>query len=739
MAKKTNVDNEKDSEKNDAIILADDKSLIENEDNNSDSKAKEGKQIPAKKLPGILKKSYTRKKLNKLLKHIYVPTHRAMVEELFVPNPKKEGKFYIPREKLLPKNQFKKLKIVGKEVASQKFSIKILPLVATIITCVIIVLLICVFKNFVARKVVTNAMQGIFGAKTDIEYINVEILGSSIQIKGLYQGYKEDPMKNLFQFDNVHIDFNLTELLRGKFDLQNIAVEGVDVMTARKTSAALPDNGEKKSALQLQLENKIVIAQEAVKDELNKLFEAYNPQAILNNVQSQLKSPVVATEVYSFANDLVTKWKPRPVEVASDIKSFSEKIKIFTETDFSNLSDRNKIAELITNLTAVIKEGKALKEKTKLIINEIKVDSKGIAESGTKVKNAIKNDTDFVKNQVNKIKSFTIKDGVKLLTGPMETIIYKVVGKYYPYLKQGLGLAMEAKSKVAQAPKKDEKPSTSRKRLPGQNIYYRRNTIPKFIIENMSISGVNFAVKAKDISSDMNKRGKPAIANVELDIANQNHYADIVVDTRTNTANSLVNVMYGGTNYPIVFDTPIFDLDSSSGILGRIDIKQDGSVSIGAELKLRALAFETNSFEPEYAYRLYSKALSYLTEMDLGVDLLFSKDEKFDMNIYSNADEQFKDILVKLVNDELKIIIAATMENVTNLLNEKTNGAMTKISEFIDIENGLNSESIKLDKLNQTLENKKKELQAKLENTARETAREAIGNALGNVKLPFSR
>lgn len=700
-------------------------------------KAKEEKTVPAKKLPGILKKSYTRKKLNKLLNHIYVPTHRAMVEELFVPNPKKEGKFYIPRDKMLLKSQAKKLKRIGKEVASQKFSLRIIPLVATIIICIAVVLLVCTFKNVVVRKLLTNTMQGIFEAKTDIEYINVEILGSSVTIKGLYQGYKEDPMKNLFQFDKIDIDFNLTELLRGKFDLQNIAVEGINVMTARKTSAALPNLKASKNKFQLGIENKIKIAQEATKEELNKLFDAYNPKAILNNVQSQLKSPTVAKEVYTVGDTLVTKWKEKPAEISNDVKLFSEKVKQFSEADYSNLSDREKILDLISNITTLIKEGKKLTEKTKTLVNEVKVDAKQIKTSSVAIQNAIKNDTNFVKTEVNKIKSFKIKDGVKLLSGPIETIVYKVVGKYYPYLKQGVGLALEAKAQADQKPKVDEKPDSSRKRLPGKNIYYRRNTIPKFIIENMSVSGVNFAAKATDISSDMDKRGKPAIANLNLDIKNQNHFGDIIVDTRKNSTNPLVGINYGGTNYPVAFSTPVFGLDSSSVISGKLSVMKDGSVSIGADLHLQNLLFQTETFEPEYAYRLYSKALSYIDDMKVGMDLMFSNDDKFDLKLSSDADKQFVKVLTSLVNDELKIIIDSTLTKVSDLLNEKTNGAVSKLNEFIDLENGINSESIKLDKLNNLLEAKRKELEAKLENTAKNAAKKAIGDALGNLKLPF--
>ena len=50
-----------------------------------------------------------------------------------------------------------------------------------------------------------------------------------------------------------------------------------------------------------------------------------------------------------------------------------------------------------------------------------------------------------------------------------------------------------------------------------------------------------------------------------------------------------------------------------------------------------------------------------------------------------------------------------------------------KLNEFIDIRNGINSESLKLDKINALLEEKKKELSAKL---AEET-KKSIDSSLG--------
>lgn len=705
---------------------------------------KQEKMIPAKKLPKILKKNYSRRKLNKLLKHIYVASHKEMVQNLFVPNPKKEGKFYIPRDQQFPKTQFAKLKKIGKDVASQKFSIKIVPLAAVVVTITVAVMAVCTFKNVIARKALTAAMQGIFGAKTDIGYINVEIFGSSIFIKDLAQGFKDDPMKNLFQFDKVAVDFNLTQLLRGKFDLENIAVEGINVMTPRKTSAALPqkEKSNEKSSFQVTLENKMQIAQDAAKDELENLFAQYNPQAILNSLQNQLASPTVATEVYSVGEGLVNKWMDKPAEVAASVTGFTDKVNKLASTNFTGTSDPAQIRIIIENITAVLAEGKKLADETKVLVEDIKNDSLQIKDASLKVADAVKKDTEFVNSELEKIKSFTPKDGLRLLTEPIDSILYKTIGKYYPYIKQGIGLAMQAKASssgsVQKKPKKVEK-SPAHERLPGVNVYFRRDRVPKFLIERMSVSGVNFSAHASDISSDMDKRGAPATADLTLDIANQTHKGSVVVDARTATNNPLVGLQYSGTNYPIAFQSPQFSLASSSIISGEGKAFDDGSFSLAGNLQMKNLEFETMKFEPEFAYKLYTKALSYFKEIQVGVLFDFKRDDSFNMKVTSDADKQFLFILTNLVNDELEELKQYAKTQITALLNEKTNGALSKINEFFSIENGVNKENLKIENLNARLEEKQKEFQARLEAEAKKAASDALGNAFDNLKLPFKK
>lgn len=706
-----------------------------------EKKVKEEKKLPASKLPKIFKKSYTEKKLEKLLNKIYVPPQREEIKDLFVSNPDKPGEYYIPLNQEFPKSKLEKYQRIGKDVASQKFSIKIVPLVATIAICAAIVIVVGIFKNPIAKKALVSVMQNTFGAKTEVNYVNVEIFGAKVEVDGLKQGYADDPMKNLFELDKVIIDFNLTELLRGKFDLQNIAVEGVDVMTARETSAELPKKvkvkSEKKNSFQLALDNKVEVAKTAASDELTKLFEQYNPENILKNLESQLSSPAVAEEVYSLGDELVNKWKDKPVEITNRVEKFSKDAEEITKTDWSKITDPVKIADATKKITSLLSESKSLINDSKALVSDVKGDAAQIKTASEKIKTAIKHDTDFVNTELNKIKSFTIKDGVNLISGPIDTIMYKTIGKYYPYLKQGINLALQSKNSSSEKKEKAEKPDPARKRLAGRYVWYKQDRVPKFLIENLSCSGVNWNGSATNISSDMDKRGEPAIANAKMNISGQNHSGVITVDTRTVTDNPLVNAIYSGDNYPIEFSGDQFGLKSKSVINGRMNVKDDGSFTIGGDLLLKSLQFETPKFEPEFAYNLYAKSLSYLKEMKVGIDMTFTDEENFDLKITTDADKQFADVLKKLFNDEINSVKNQAKSEITKLLNEKTGGATSKLNEFIDIENGINASSLKMDKLNSQLEAKKKELLAKGTDEAKSKATEAIGDALKGMKLPF--
>lgn len=718
-------------------------------------KAKEPKTVAAKKLPSILKKNYTRKKLDRFIKKISIPADKELVQKYFVENPDKAERFYIPRDQQIVKKDFSRLKMIGKDIASHKFGIKILPLAAVVGFIFLVVSTVIAFRNVVARKVIVYAMESTFGAKTDIGYLNLYLtngkkLGYSgndedkwyigIRINGLEQGYIADPMKNLFEIKESNVSLVLTELTRGKCDIKELKVSGVNVMTSRKTSAYLAKyaNEEGKFPLQVALENKAQIAGEAAKEELQKLFEQYNPETMLKNLEAQLQTPTAAKEAYDMGDAMVKKWQTKPEEIAKQVTDFTDKINDLTNTDWSKIEDITVIKTNLEKINVVIQDGKKIAADAKVIVDDVKSDSEKVTVSAKKLTAALDADSKYVQKEVDKIKNFTIDDGINIISGPIDTILYKTIGKYYPYMKKGISIAMQAKASSsgnAAQKVKTAKKEPKHKRMAGVNVYYKGDNVPKFLIERMEFSGGDESVVlwygyARNISNDMDKRGAPAYAEVKITTNGQNHTGNVTVDARSYTKDPLVAINYSGDNYPIAINTDQFKMNSSSVISGRGTVDDDGSFSIGATLDLKNLQFETERFEPEFAYDLYSRALSYLTELSVGVDFFCKFDESFNMKLTTDADKQFAIILKKLIRDELEILKKECEKRIAELLDEMSKDSNIKINEFIDISNGINAQSLKLDKANALLEEKKKELTERIKNEAAAS----INNSLGANK-----
>ena len=87
--------------------------------------AKTQKTVPAKKLPGLLKKSYTRKQFEKkILKKIYVAADKEFINNYFTADADKTGSVRIPKNSEIVKADFIRLKTIAKEIRQQKFGIK---------------------------------------------------------------------------------------------------------------------------------------------------------------------------------------------------------------------------------------------------------------------------------------------------------------------------------------------------------------------------------------------------------------------------------------------------------------------------------------------------------------------------------------------------------------------------------------------------------------------------------------
>lgn len=705
-------------------------------------------------LPKIYQHIYTPKKLEKkILKKIYIPDDKKFISSQFKCIDEEKKLFAIPKELVFTEKDFNRMKNLALAIKKQKGRVKIIPLVASIVVVVLIGVFVFFTKNILTKKIIVGAMEGIFAAKCDIQRVNISFFDSNILIENLQQANKNNPMKNIFETGRINLDFDLNELLKAKFVIDNVECSDIKTNTDRTTSGELNHKRTVEDAVEglgSLIQTKYEEAVEKAKVGIEGLFAQYNPEKIMEEFSSQLKTPTVAENVTKESMALVEKWKNKPEEISKSYNSFSDSASKLAKLDVKSLKNNpTKIAETIKDVQNAIKSGEKLSKTVESTVNNIKIDSKKIESLSNDIKLAVKNDTEFVQGKINKISSFKIPDGKQMLGNLVDSLGYKYLGKFYPYLEKVCGYAKESKGKsnddkqenTENLVKKDEKKALSRSK--GRFVYYKEDKIPKFLLKNALVSGEGFKFAAKDVSSNMSQYGKPAVIDGGLLIKGINHNGKIVADFRKDSNDAPISLTYAGSGFNIDYD--MNNIVKASGVpvikgLGDLNLKltadEDAQFTIGGGVNLRNVNMTASEFSPEYASKLYSQALGMLTNINGKINTGYSKKDNFIFNIDTNLDTEFMEILGKLVNQELGILKNQMTDKLNSVLQEKTGNANASINDFTNIFSKINEYKGQIDSLNNNLNKKLKELQDNATNKAKEAATEAVSNALEGL---FSR
>lgn len=696
-------------------------------------KAKKAKKpVSAKKLPALLKKSYTEKKFEKkILKKIYITDDKKFVASLFKTNEK--GQLSVPKDTLFQPEDFRRLKLIGKEIKRQKGIINVIPFAAVLIFCAVIGIAVTLFKNTLVKYGITTGMQSIFEAKTDIADVDLRIFKSSLKISGLAQANSDEPMKNLFEIENITVDFNLTQLLRGKFDAEEISVTGIALGTERKTSGELPlkiKSTETRKA-EKSTEKKSNNAVLAVKENLSSAFADYNPNTIIANVENNLKSPQLAEQVQTQAETLTKKWKDKPEEIQKEVSDFKEQVQKITSTDWSKMNNPAELASALKTAQEAIENGKKLKESTSKTMKEMSGDTKTVNELRKSLTSAIADDKALIQKELDKITSFSMDKVKGLMTDALTAAGYSVLGKYYPYVEKGINIAQKFASqpKSEKAAKKKVKAKANR-RMKGQDIYYKADNVPVFLIEKAALSGAGFAATVKEVSSDPDKRGKPAVFDGNLKAGKQTHSFDGVVDGRSTSDTPLVDANYSGTNYPVAQNFEVINLNGLAKIKVNAKADLDKSFTAKGTVNLSNLNLGADSFEPEIAYNVYKAALASIKNMDVNFTAENSSEGELSLKLSTDADKQLTSAMKNIFSSQMGTIKKEAGDQIMKKLNEKTNGAAASINEYLDVEKIMNGEISAVDAVNKLLSNKKDEIAAQIKKQGATKAAEAISDKL---------
>lgn len=744
-----------------SLTLSTKKSTVASNDN----KKSEKKNLKRKKLPSLLKKSYSPKKFDKkILSKISISQDKVLIKNLFKTNAdsKNPGNYMIPLDSNFSKTDLKKLKLLAKEIKGQKGRFKLLPLVATLCAIIAFVLVVNSFKNPLAKKILKSTCESVFSAKTDIESVNISFMSSSITIKNIAVGNKNSEFKNLFEAQKIDLDFNLAKILRGFFDAQNLEVSGIAFNTDRSTSCIIPkkekqeEKENQESAFMIDLKSKTQKAIEDLKFQIQTMFGESDFNSLVENLGSQLQTPAASKNLIETSKSMTEKWKNTPSELESKISDFSKSVEGLQSIDVNKISDLNTLKDNLEKINSTITASSALKKSVESISNNVKTDFSEVNSLAKNLSNAVNADKNFVDEKINETLD-TVKNAKSIFTNALDTLAYDYLGKYYPMAKKAVNYALKIKNNAtvqklaAQASSKSENSKTDKKsakkstvksakkegsrRLEGTTLTFGKQE-PKFLIERIYASGTGFSGEIKDLSSNQDLRGKPMTASLELKIQDVNHKSNFTLDARSYSTDALISLDYSGSGISTVFDgtsiasySGIPSLNANARLSMAAKFDQD-LFSAKGNIILNPLKLSSDGFSNEMIDKYYFHALDSVKSLAANYSIDYNSSSGVNFLLGGDFGKTFTNALQTAALSIGSDAKDAALSKLYEQINSSSDETKAFLGEFTEIYNSINSKEDLVNQLQAKLEVKKAEIEAKITETAKSSAKKAASSAL---------
>ena len=429
--------------------------------------------------------------------------------------------------------------------------------------------------------------------KNAIEWVGYKALGTEVNIgqfktsfiKGHVQISKieltdgEQPEFNSLELGDIRFNLNWDALLRVKFVIEEIAVEGVQFMSKRKypgkVAPPAPPSDEPSFADELQNKalNKLDKEnQDNILGDTAQFLKTGKFDDQIKNVESQLASKKLLQEMNTKWTTKQTEWnsKLKTLPTGSELNAINERFSKVKLKDFTSLQELEASAKETDSIIKDINAKTAQIQNTK---TELDTDLKSIDQDYKNIDLQIKKDIDTLKSRF-KIPKIDAASFAKALfmnyltpfTKKLDT--YKAMAqKYLPpkYAKMLDGQKSETKIDDTIQP---------HPRTKGVSYEYPvKNGYPLFWIQKISLSSKSnvqadygdFSGLISNITSNQNQIGKPTTAKIE-GAFNQLKISGIQFNALLNNmgAESLIKFDFGINSYPL---KEIKLLESKSGTI----------------------------------------------------------------------------------------------------------------------------------------------------------------------------
>lgn len=594
------------------------------------------------------------------------------------------------------------------------------------------IIILLVFYFFIDGWIESGLEYGgekVLGARVEIDNLHLSLSPVGMRLDRLQVANPHDPWKNIFETGRVQFALNFGQLLRNKFIIETMEVNGLVLATKRSTDGSLPvsqQTAPPKTSADSSTQN-LPFAQQAqplveAKETKPPLFDIDRIKRSLNT-DSLLNTGNLATLRY--ADSL-------KVEIDAANKNWQATLSSLDQS-------KPRIAEVETKVKAInIGEIKSI-DAAKNALDNLNSSYKTITEINSTLgehRTALTNDFTRLSSSVNKIDDLAKTDFQNVLSlarlpdlsmkGLSELVLGKDLMSQVTKYLSWIDFARAKVPKYSSTPEKE-----SARRLQGQNIRFpEARSYPKLWIKKILVSGGTDKAQdpgyfyatgeIMDISTDQQITGKPLTVALEGTKGGSTTLSfNAVFDRRPEIPVDSYKVHLSGlrvaelsTGRSDFVPSKITNAVANASITVSIPGTR---LDADTRLNFGNLVFVFENQPRSTVERLVRDVLESVKSIAVGIRV-WRDEKKFDMAFSTDLDDQIATRTKKVLGDELARIqndlrnklnarIAEKRGEVEKLLNEKRGEVVGRLKSY----EGLVNEKVAM------AEGKKKELENRIE------------------------
>lgn len=557
----------------------------------------------------------------------------------------------------------------------------------SLIFIILVLLFNLVFINMIVKGAIVKAGEAIFGAKTEIGKVKVDLFKRKVLFEKISVGDKKNEFKNLFEIEQINFAFKILPLLSKKVIIDNIDVSNLLLNSDRKTSGFLPPKKTKKQEtkkekkpgpfdkLSAKLEDKA--KQEIKKMPVYKLADTkaianvdFKKYMIVDNLESNKKIKEAKQNLETRKEEIKTNLQNLNIEKrATEIKAKAENLKNFKINSAQDIPEAQK---KLQELDAIKKEMESLNNDLNNAKNQITDFSNYASNQLKEVNTAKEKDIENIMKNMN-LNLLNASELEKTLIGPV----------WYNRVKTLMNFFELAKKYIPKGEKKEKKKVVEHKREKGREVVFvAPKMLPNFWIKKINISvskntkdGFYLKGNIDDICTEQIIIEKPLVFSLLSSFGNKLYsirgkidHIDKINDIIEFKADGLDGSMLGLSNIDIG-NVQLKNCNAGFNLLGK---NTDDGISINGTIALSKIQYDKKEADITY------QVLSGIDKVNINVLVSMIKDAE-KIAIGSDILEKIKSSVQKIYGQKITEI----KNKINKELEEKIKGQLQGLTDSI--------------------------------------------------------